>query len=207
MPPIFEAEISPGMSPREAVALAQIAEAAGFDRLGISCVALWPDSYQLQALIAANTSRIRIGSMVTNPYTRHAAVHAAALATLDEISEGRAFCGMGVGAGLEALGIDYPKPVRTLRETVTAIRRLLAGESVTFEGQIVTLREAQLNRPPTHRVPIAIGTGPGYELRQPLGIAVVRGLLVAQIFTLYTTPAIYLAMDSLRRRGGRAAAT
>lgn len=158
MPPIFEAEISPGMSPREAVALAQIAEAAGFDRLGISCVALWPDSYQLQALIAANTSRIRIGSMVTNPYTRHAAVHAAALATLDEISDGRAFCGMGVGAGLEALGMDYPKPVRTLRETVTAMRRLLAGESVTFEGQIVTLREAQLNRPPKNKVPIAIGT-------------------------------------------------
>jgi multidrug efflux pump subunit AcrB len=59
-------------------------------------------------------------------------------------------------------------------------------------------------------VPIAIGTGPGYELRQPLGVAIVGGLIVAQLFTLYTTPVIYLIMDDLRRvmqrrrRSGRA---
>ena len=49
-------------------------------------------------------------------------------------------------------------------------------------------------------VPIAIGTGPGFELRQPLGIAIVGGLIVAQFFTLYTTPVIYVLMDGLRRR-------
>lgn len=48
-------------------------------------------------------------------------------------------------------------------------------------------------------VPIAIGTGPGFELRQPLGIAIVGGLIVAQLFTLYTTPVIYVIMDDLRR--------
>jgi multidrug efflux pump subunit AcrB len=47
-------------------------------------------------------------------------------------------------------------------------------------------------------VPIAIGTGPGYELRQPLGIAIVGGLIVAQFFTLYTTPVIYVLMDGFR---------
>ena len=154
----FEAEISPGMAPGEVVSLAQIAEDAGFDRLGISCIALWPDTYQLQTLIAANTRRIHIGSMVTNPYTRHAAVHAAALATLDEVSEGRAFFGVGVGAGLEALGLDYPKPVRTLRESITAITRLLAGETVSMQGRTLSLNEARLYRPPAHRIPIAIGT-------------------------------------------------
>jgi 5,10-methylenetetrahydromethanopterin reductase len=154
----FEAEISPGMAPREVVSLAQLAEDGGFDRLGISCVALWPDTYQLQALVAANTRRIHIGSMVTNPYTRHAAVHAAALATLDEISEGRAFCALGVGAGLEALGLHYPKPVRTLRESITAITRLLAGDTVSMQGQTLTLNVARLHRPPTHKVPVAIGT-------------------------------------------------
>ncbi|HWK44605.1 MAG TPA: efflux RND transporter permease subunit [Stellaceae bacterium] len=49
-------------------------------------------------------------------------------------------------------------------------------------------------------VPLAIGTGPGFELRQPLGIAIVGGLLVSQFLTLYTTPLAYLLIDRLRPR-------
>jgi len=154
----FEAEITPGMSPVEAVDLGCMVEHAGFDRLGISCVALWPDTYQLQALIAARTERIHIGSMVTNPYTRHAAVHATALATLQELSHGRSFCGIGVGAGLEEIGIDPSRPIQTLRETIAAIRGLLVGDEITFEGETLRLEAARLLRPAGHPVPIAIGT-------------------------------------------------
>jgi multidrug efflux pump len=49
-------------------------------------------------------------------------------------------------------------------------------------------------------LPLALGTGVGSELRRPLGIAIVGGLLVSQLLTLYTTPVVYLYLDRMRLR-------
>jgi multidrug efflux pump subunit AcrB len=52
-------------------------------------------------------------------------------------------------------------------------------------------------------VPLAVGWGEGAELRTPLGVTVIGGLLVSQVITLLTTPVVYLYLDSLRRREPR----
>ncbi|MFZ4878366.1 multidrug efflux RND transporter permease subunit [Janthinobacterium sp. Mn2066] len=53
-------------------------------------------------------------------------------------------------------------------------------------------------------IPLAVGSGDGAELRQPLGIAIVGGLILSQLLTLYTTPVVYVLMDRLRRQGSKA---
>jgi 5,10-methylenetetrahydromethanopterin reductase len=155
---ILEAEITPGMPMRDVVELARLVEDVGFDRLGISDVALQQDCWAVLAACSLETGRVALGPMVTNPYSRHPAATAAAIASVHELSDGRAFLGLGVGAGLEPLGIEYLQPARTLRAAVVAIRSLLAGERVSHDGSVLRLDGARLMCPPSSPIPISIGT-------------------------------------------------
>ena len=56
-------------------------------------------------------------------------------------------------------------------------------------------------------MPLALGHGVGSELRRPLGITIIGGLIVSQLLTLYTTPVVYLSLDRLRLRSKRAQET
>jgi 5,10-methylenetetrahydromethanopterin reductase len=155
---LVEAEITPGLPTRQAVTLARLVEEAGFGRLGISDVALQQDCFVVLAACAEATHRVQLGPMVTNPYSRHPAMLAAAIASVHELADGRAFLGLGVGAGLEPLGIATSRPARTLREALIAVRALLSGESVDFAGDVFRLHGAALLCPPATPIPIAIGT-------------------------------------------------
>ncbi len=78
------------------------------------------DAFAVLGAMARETERVRLGTGVTNPYYRHPALLAASTSTLDLLSDGRAFLGLGRGQEewyREALGIPVGKPVRALRET------------------------------------------------------------------------------------------
>ncbi|MBV9489059.1 MAG: efflux RND transporter permease subunit [Verrucomicrobia bacterium] len=80
--------------------------------------------------------------------------------------------------------------------------RHLPPEESIYEACIVRFRPIMMTTLAAMfgAVPIAIGHGEGAEIRQPLGIAIIGGLLVSQLLTLYTTPIIYLYLDRLRSR-------
>jgi 5,10-methylenetetrahydromethanopterin reductase len=121
------------------------------------------NTHSLLALAAANTDDIGLGTGVTNPYTRHPAVTAAAMATLDKVSDGRARLGLGGGSPivLDPLGYDQDDPVGTVRDAVKMIRALLDGDEPTIERPQFEIHGAGLDFTPDHDVPIYVaGRGP-----------------------------------------------
>ena len=81
--------------------------------------------------VALHTRTLQVGTMVTDPYTRHPALTAMAIATLDEIAGGRAILGLGAGvAGFSEMQLARQKPAQAMRETVTVVRELLRGNTV-----------------------------------------------------------------------------
>lgn len=142
----------------ELVATARTAEALGYSFVWANDDRLQKDPFGVLAAIALATERVQLGPGVTNPYSRHPALVAASIATLDELSDGRAVLGLGAGGtNHRTLGVERAAPVATLRETIRLVRGLLGGKTVTIEGRIVA-RDAVLDFEPRRaEVPIYLG--------------------------------------------------
>ena len=123
----------------EVASRARHMESAGFTDMWVPDERLLRNVYIALATIAESTTSIGMGPGVTNPYTRHPAHTAAAIATLDELSGGRATLAFGAGGGLDAYGITRTKPVDTLREAIHIVRELTAGGKHSFEGKVFSL--------------------------------------------------------------------
>jgi 5,10-methylenetetrahydromethanopterin reductase len=123
--------------------LAQQAEAAGFDAIWvIDSQLIMKDAYLTLALCAQNTRRLKLGTGVTNPLTRHPTVIANAFAGLRELSDGRALLGLGAGdSAVFALGMR-PAPLTSLETTIQMIRTLHAGGEVEVQGRRIRLATA-----------------------------------------------------------------
>jgi len=127
--------------------LAVEAERLGFDRCWVYDEGLATrDLYVTMAAIVQATERLEVGPGITNAYTRHPAQTAAAIATLDELSGGRAFLGLGAGGSLtlDPLALERVRPLETVRRTIEACRGLFAGDTVDLDGPTFSLRSARL---------------------------------------------------------------
>ena len=111
-------------------------------------------------LVAMATDRIRLGPAALNPYTLHPVEIAGQAAALDLASDGRAFLGLAHGSWLDRLGLEQPRPLATMRETIEVVRRLLAGDRSGFEGERFRLAPgAGLEYEPVRpRIPLMLGT-------------------------------------------------
>jgi probable F420-dependent oxidoreductase len=136
----FGFTLKPDQSIERTLALTRQAEAAGFDYGWLfDSHVLWREPYPLLTLMAGATTRLRLGTCVTNPATREPSVTASALATLDEISGGRMDLGIGRGDSARRVLGKPPTTLATLEEAVGVIRDLVEGRAVEYEGTELAL--------------------------------------------------------------------
>jgi 5,10-methylenetetrahydromethanopterin reductase len=150
----------PAQTPARLADLAALAESAGYDDFWLADERFFREVYACLALCALRTRRIRLGPCVTDPYSRHPALTAMAIATLDEISDRRALLGIGAGvSGFRELGIDASRSAAAIREAIEIIRALLAGQTVTVQGREVNFTDGCLDfAPPRADLPIFVAS-------------------------------------------------
>jgi 5,10-methylenetetrahydromethanopterin reductase len=134
---------------RTLVRIARQAEALGYRAVWVADEGFAQDPYVTLTAIAAETTTLRLGTGITNPYTRHPAVTATAMASLDAYSGGRAFLGLGAGGmlTLTAMNLPRPAPVAWCRETIQVCRALWNNERVSHPGRMFRLAGARLHLP------------------------------------------------------------
>jgi 5,10-methylenetetrahydromethanopterin reductase len=144
---------------REVLDAAEAAEGLGFGSVWVSDDRLQRDPFSVLAALALRTHRVSLGPGVTNPYTRHPALLASAVATLDELSRGRAVLGLGAGGTSHAmLAVERTAPAATLRQAILLVRTLLSGGEATARGPVVRADRARLDFQPVRpTVPIYVG--------------------------------------------------
>lgn len=137
--------IIPEMSATEIVETAVAAEELGYDYCLVCDEGIMHDVYVCLGAIAQKTSRLKLGP-VTNGYTRHPAVTAVALASLNDLSGGRAIAVLVAGGtlALQPMGLTREAPLAVMRDTIDIMRHLWSDETVTWAGKRYKLNSARL---------------------------------------------------------------
>ncbi|RBI61587.1 5,10-methylenetetrahydromethanopterin reductase [halophilic archaeon] len=158
-------ELTPEIPVDDLADLGARAESEGFDAVFASSHYNNRDPFLALSRVAAATDAVRVGPGVANPYETHPVALASRVATLDEVSDGRAVCGLGAGdrSTLRNLGVERDRPLRRVLETMKVGKRLWAGERVTHDGTF-DANEAALNYD-AGEIPVYVGAQGPHMLR------------------------------------------
>ena len=131
----------------EGMEYTKYAESKGFEAVWQADSRLVRDAIVPMSAFAAVTDKIKIGSGVVDCWTRNPARLAATFSTLDDLAPGRVILGIGAWWDplAEKVGVSRAKPLRAMREIITAVRALLANETVTMNGEFVHLDGVELD--------------------------------------------------------------
>jgi probable F420-dependent oxidoreductase len=138
---------------------ARRAEEMGYESIWIAETG-GPDPFILAAAVAQVTSRVRIGIAVSPVYIRTPATIAAACGTVAQLAPGRFIVGLGASSHTiveQWHGVPFVKPLMRVRETVTLVRSMLAGQKSKLEGKTLRSQGFRLMVPPPAPVPIYVG--------------------------------------------------
>ena len=118
------------------VSLGMQVEQAGFDKIWATDHYTYRNPYLLLSLLSAYTKDIQLGPGVHTPLLHHPAILASSVATLDELSNGRAILGLGPGdkTTMRHLNKNFKNITTILREAITTIRQLWKGNKITRES-------------------------------------------------------------------------
>ncbi len=141
----FSLELLPNEPICDIIKLIKIAEDINFDNVWITDHYNNRDVFEVLSLASYETSTIRMGSGVSNPYVRNPVTIAAASATLDEISNGRALVGVGPGdkATMETLNLTWQKPISTVQKAIRNVRTLLNNEQLESGAVLSGIKTVQ----------------------------------------------------------------
>ena len=155
----FGVELVPSKKIEKLLSFGTTLEAGGIDNIWITDHYTNMDPYVLLTLMAKATKSATLGIGVTNPFTRHIAATASAVSSLDIVSNHRMILGLGAGdtPTIASLNLKTENIIKTISETVQAIRLLWVEKIVNFNGEVIQLKNARLNFKPEARIPIYIG--------------------------------------------------
>ena len=184
--------------------IVKLCETLGYDDFFHADEKYTRDSYVSLGYVAALTTKIGLGITVTDPKTRHPAISAQAIATLEEASKGRLSITIGAGSHFETLGISRANTVPAIREAVYLIRHLLAGEDLEFHGKVVNFNKGHLDFKPERITPIYVAArGVGtLTLAGEIGDGVVIGSFATKKGLAYCTNLIKQGAQKAGRNYG-----